>query len=243
MRCILFMAVAAVLLSTGCAPVGRRVVVEPGPSWLRPWQRPYTVDGRRFVPLQKADGFREEGLASWYGREEHGGPTSNGETFDVYQLTAAHKVLPLGSRVRVISKVNGRQVVVRVNDRGPFVEGRIVDLSYQAARQLDMLGAGVAPVSLEVVPGGGQTAAVGADAPPGGSYALQVAACTDRQTARKIAERLVELRLSAIVLEASSGDGSLFRVRAGGLRSRSEAEALRRFLAENGYADAFIVDR
>lgn len=138
------------LLLTACGTT-HRVAVEPSPSGLRPWQRPYSVDGERYVPLQKVDGFREEGLASWYGTEEHGNRTSNGEVFDMYKLSAAHKTLPLGCHIRVTNKSNGRQAVVRVNDRGPFVSDRIVDLSYRAALDLDIVEHGVAPVAIEVV--------------------------------------------------------------------------------------------
>ena len=109
------------------------------------------MDGVRYVPLMSAEGYREEGLASWYGAEEHGGPTSNGETFDMYQPTAAHKTLPLGCYLRVTNTLNGKQAVVRVNDRGPFVPERIVDLSYRSARELDIVDRGVAPVIIEVI--------------------------------------------------------------------------------------------
>jgi rare lipoprotein A len=94
----------------------------------------------------------QEGTASWYGREQQGGPTASGERFDMHALTAAHRTLRMNTRVRVTHLGNGRQVVVRINDRGPFSRGRIIDLSYAAARALGMLEAGVARVRLEVVP-------------------------------------------------------------------------------------------
>jgi rare lipoprotein A len=136
-----------VLAACGTA---HRVRVEPGPAWLRPWERPYWVDDDRYVPLLDAQGFKEEGLASWYGKEEHGRTTSNGEIFDMHRMTAAHKILPLGCRIRVRNKLNGKEVIVRVNDRGPFVTGRIVDLSYRAALDLGIVGGGIAPVAIEV---------------------------------------------------------------------------------------------
>jgi rare lipoprotein A len=92
--------------------------------------------------------FRESGLASWYGRKFHDASTSSGEPYDMYAMTAAHKTLPLPSYVRVRNPANGREVVVRVNDRGPFVDGRVIDLSYTAALKLDLLR-GVAPVEIE----------------------------------------------------------------------------------------------
>lgn len=92
-----------------------------------------------------------EGVASFYGRSEHGGPTASGERFDMHAMTAAHRTAPLGSRLRVTNLRNGRSVVVRINDRGPFVRGRIIDLSRAAAEQLDFIGSGVTRVSIERV--------------------------------------------------------------------------------------------
>jgi len=94
---------------------------------------------------------RQEGVASWYGKEQHGHLTANGEHFDMHALTAAHRTLKMHTRVRVTSKLNGRSVVVRINDRGPYSRGRIIDVSYAAARVLDMLDRGVMPVVVEVL--------------------------------------------------------------------------------------------
>lgn len=110
--------------------------------------RPYTALGRDYVPMADGRGYKERGLASWYGRRYHGKPTSMGEPYDMYAMTAAHPTLPLPSYVRVSNPANGRSVVVRVNDRGPFHEGRIIDLSYTAAWKLDLLR-GVSPVDVE----------------------------------------------------------------------------------------------
>ncbi len=110
--------------------------------------KPYTVLGRSYVPITDDRPFRESGLASWYGRKFHAASTSSGEPYDMYAMTAAHKTLPLPSYVRVRNPANGREVIVRVNDRGPFVDGRIIDLSYTAALKLDLLR-GVAPVEIE----------------------------------------------------------------------------------------------
>ncbi len=92
-----------------------------------------------------------EGKCSWYGREQHGHLTANGERFDMYALTAAHRTLRMNTRVRVINLRNGRETIVRINDRGPYSRGRIIDVSYAAAKQLDMINAGVVPVRLEVL--------------------------------------------------------------------------------------------
>lgn len=110
--------------------------------------KPYVVFGRRYEPMTVDAPLREHGLASWYGRKFHRKPTSNGETYDMYAMTAAHKTMPLPSYARVRNERNGREVIVRVNDRGPFVEGRVIDLSYAAALRLGTLG-GLTPVSVE----------------------------------------------------------------------------------------------
>ncbi len=110
--------------------------------------KPYTVLGRGYQPITDDRPFRESGLASWYGRKFHAASTSSGEAYDMYAMTAAHKTLPLPSYVRVRNPANGREVIVRVNDRGPFVDGRVIDLSYTAALKLDLLR-GVAPVEIE----------------------------------------------------------------------------------------------
>ena len=110
--------------------------------------KPYTVLGRDYVPITRDSDFKERGLASWYGKKFHGRRTANGETYDMYAMTAAHPTLPLPSYARIRNPANGREIVVRINDRGPFHAGRIVDLSYAAALRLDLLR-GVAPVELE----------------------------------------------------------------------------------------------
>ncbi|HET9822702.1 MAG TPA: septal ring lytic transglycosylase RlpA family protein [Burkholderiaceae bacterium] len=110
--------------------------------------KPYVALGEAYVPLAPEARYREEGLASWYGRKFHGRPTASGEPYDMYAMTAAHPTLPLPSYARVTNPANGRSVIVRVNDRGPFAKGRIIDLSYTAALKLDLLR-GVAPVRVE----------------------------------------------------------------------------------------------
>ena len=110
--------------------------------------KPYEVAGRRYAPATSDIAWRETGLASWYGARFHGRPTASGEVYDMYAMTAAHRTLPIPSYARVRNPANGREVIVRINDRGPFVDGRVVDLSYTAALRLGVLG-GVAPVELQ----------------------------------------------------------------------------------------------
>lgn len=116
-----------------------------------PALRPYTVMGQRFVPRTELSPYRERGHASWYGRRFHGNPTSIGEPYDMFAMTAAHPTLPIPSYVRVTHLANGRTVVVRVNDRGPFLRGRLIDLSYAAAYKLGYINSGSAEVEVELI--------------------------------------------------------------------------------------------
>ena len=114
---------------------------------------PYIVDGVRYVPMNESLGYSEKGIASWYGQDFHGKASANGECYNMYAFTAAHKSLPLPTVARVTNLENGKSVVVKVNDRGPFVRGRIIDLSYAAAQSLDMVRYGTAPVLVEAIGG------------------------------------------------------------------------------------------
>ena len=125
---------------------------EPLHRWAN---RPYEAMGRKYVPLTRVGIYKQRGTASWYGKRFHGNPTSSGEKYDMYRMTAAHPILPIPSYVRVTNVANRRSVVVRVNDRGPFHAGRAIDLSYAAASKLGYLTQGSAEVQIEqIVPGG-----------------------------------------------------------------------------------------
>lgn len=115
--------------------------------------RYYEVFGKRYRVRSSSDGYREEGLASWYGRPFHGRPTSSGEMYDMNEMTAAHTSLPLPTWVEVTNLSNGKRIVVKINDRGPFVGKRVIDLSYAAATKLDMVGPGTARVEVRALPG------------------------------------------------------------------------------------------
>jgi peptidoglycan lytic transglycosylase len=131
--------------------------------------RPYVVMGKSYTPMTALAPYKARGIASWYGRRYHGKLTSSGEPYDMYAMTAAHTTLPIPSYARVTNVKNGKSVVVRVNDRGPFVEGRIIDLSYTAAHRLGVLAGGAALVDVEIIiPGGAGTAIASAPsaAPP-----------------------------------------------------------------------------
>jgi rare lipoprotein A len=127
--------------------------------------RPYVVMGKSYTPMTALEPYKARGIATWYGRRYHGKATSSGETYDMYAMTAAHTTLPIPSYARVTNLKNGKSVVVRINDRGPFVDGRIIDLSYTAAYRIGVLAGGNAPVEVEsILPDGAGTMV--ASAPP-----------------------------------------------------------------------------
>ena len=180
----------------------------------------------------------EEGLASWYGHPFHGRSTSSGETYNMYDLTAAHRTLPFGVRVRVHDLENGQSVEVRINDRGPFIEGRIIDLSYAAAQAIQMVGSGTALVRLEILNPG----AIPGPAAEPGVYAVQVGAFKDRSNAERLKARL-ESQFGPVVIQSfDRGDGLFHRVLVGRETTEDSARALAAQLSEAGLAtETFVV--
>src|SRR3954469_7904718 len=184
--------------------------------------RPYAVFGRSYEPLAKVQVFQQTGLASWYGRRFHGQKTSSGEIYDMYGMTAAHPTLPIPSYVRVTNLANGRSVVVRINDRGPFHSDRIIDLSYTAAYKLGYAAAGSARVEVQsIIPGEMDVAA----AAPGDAVYLQLGAFSSRANAEELRSRIAS-RLSSLA-EAIQvfSVGNLWRLHVGPY-SREAAKAV-----------------
>jgi len=242
--CTLACLLAGCLLAA-CAAKHTYVAESSDSRRPKAWQRPYEVKGERYEPLSSHEGFVQEGLASWYGADFHGKRTSNGETYDMYAMTAAHKTLPLGVYVKAHNKRNGREVVVRINDRGPFVKERIIDLSYTAARQLGIADTGTAPVRIEAL-GYRNDAGSGSVTyrPPvsydTGSYGVQVAAFTDNANARRMAEQLRRRYGSSSIQEAQVKGALFFRVRVGRYESLRKAEEARGGF-EREYPGSFVV--
>ncbi len=210
--------------------------------------KPYEVFGRRYIPMAADLPLAETGLASWYGRKFHGQPTASGETYDMYAMTAAHKTMPIPSYARVRNPANGREVVVRINDRGPFADGRVIDLSYTAALRLDLLR-GVAPVQVwrithdEIRAGLGAPRAMPPELPPAllptlppddpapgdpvlaspGLW-LQLGAFRDRDGAARLQQSVLREAGAAVTQVAVFEENALFRVQAGPYATRAEAQ-------------------
>ncbi len=187
-----------------------------------------------YAPWPPRPGDAETGLASWYGGKFHGRKTSSGEIYDMHQITAAHKTLPLGTWVEVVHLETGRSIQVRVNDRGPFVAGRIIDLSYGAARMLGMVEEGVAPVRVRTI---AATAApvAGPGTASSGRFTMQLGSFTSRENAVAFAGTLQQ-RWSGVHLVPARLEGeTVYRVRMGTYRSREEARNAAEAVARAGY--------
>jgi rare lipoprotein A len=195
----------------------------------------YKVLGKRYELMSDATGFKQEGIASWYGMKFHGHRTSNGEIFDVYQLTAAHKTLPLPAYVKVTRTDTQESVVVRVNDRGPFHEGRIIDLSYAAAVKLGIHKLGTAPVSIEVL-----------KAPLSQTVRwVQVGALSTPEAADKLKKRLTDITTEQWdigVYPTASKEKPLHRVRIGPV-PENKLDALLNELKQNGVNTPVVLAR
>jgi len=167
-----------------------------------------------------------EGLASYYAEPYHGRRTASGEVFDSYQgMTAAHRTLPFNTLVRVTNKKNGRQVDVRINDRGPWVEGRVIDLSFRAARQIDLVRAGVAPVKLRVLKREDFARATTPAPSSGPLFGVQVGAFENQRMAEDLKRRLEKKYLS-VTIQTFTGEKTLYRVRIGRELDIQSAEKL-----------------
>lgn len=174
-------------------------------------------------PIESVDlGWKQVGVASWYGEKFHGRFTANGEIYDMYGMTAAHKQLPFDTLVEVENLDNGRTVQVRINDRGPFVRGRIIDLTYTAAEQIGMIGKGTAKVRLRVV---------GAAADGKRRFVVQVGAFADPDTARSLKHEL-EFDYPSVRIESAGG---IHRVLVGKFKKESKAKGMAARLRRAGY--------
>src|ERR1700733_4144628 len=176
--------------------------------------------------------YVEEGVASWYGDPFNGHRTSNGEVYDMYQFTAAHRTLPFGVVLRVTNLSNGKQTEVRINDRGPFVGNRIIDLSLSAARAIEMVGPGTAQVRIEMLSG---------PSPIGGFFGVQVGAFLVKENADALRDRLGAQFPPAIVVPYDSPNGQYFRVRVGRVPSEAAAADLANQLRAAGQSYTFVV--
>lgn len=204
----------------------------------------YEVLGKRYYTLASNQGYHEKGIASWYGSKFHGRRTSSGETYDMYAMTAAHKTLPLPSYVEVTNLSNGRKVIVKVNDRGPFHDNRLIDLSYTAAKKLGIIGHGTGMVEVRAITSGDVPTNIVTNVQqkpsivaPVGVY-LQIGAFSTSINAQQFkskVQRQIDDKVSVI------SDGKLYRVRIGPLANVEDGDSLASRLLSLGFNDAHLV--
>ncbi len=208
----------------------------------RATMRPYTVLGKKYYPTKVSIGDAFSGIASWYGPKFHNKLTSNGERYNMYAMTAAHKTLPMNTMLRVTNLENNKQIVVRINDRGPFVKSRIIDLSKQAAHRIDMIKKGTAPVRIEVI---GFNGVVGSShrsvkSVVLGNFAVQIGAFRNKDGAYSYAKRYTQTkgRYNSKVVVGDKDGQPLYRVFLTGFKSEDEA---RDYKSKDGFSGSFIV--
>jgi peptidoglycan lytic transglycosylase len=215
----------------------------------------YVVFGKRYHVMKDSRGFSQRGIASWYGKKFHGRKTSNGETYDMYAMTAAHKELPLPAYVEVINLKNKRRIIVRVNDRGPFHENRIIDLSYSAARKLDIVKNGTGLVEIRIVGHSGEirtedSVSQGApvrmaDAEKGiDGFYIQVGAFVNAVNAKRFQNRITSLSKNNVeISEALVNGQTVYRVQIGPINNVETADRIVAKLGGKGINEHQIVVR
>jgi len=250
-RIILFLYPLIITSFIGCAtapPASR--VPRPEPTVVPESKQEYVAGGETYRVMGTSRGYVETGMASWYGKKFHGRKTASGEIYDMEKFTAAHRTLPLGTYVKV-KRVDGsgESAVVKVNDRGPFVEDRVIDLSRAAARQLGMLEEGVAEVTVTALGEEVFRGRTGVTLRPrpdydSGTFSVPVGAFTIKQNAQRLAEKLKQVHGTADVSLFDRGDEVFFRVRVGRFQTRQEAEGFRDRLVSSGqFYSAFVIAR
>lgn len=207
----------------------------------RATMRPYTVLGKKYYPTKVSIGDSFSGIASWYGPNFHNKLTSNGEYYNMHDMTAAHKTLPMNTMLKVTSLENNKQIIVRINDRGPFVKSRIIDLSNAGAHRIDMVKKGTAPVRIEVI---GFNGVIGGNSSEKsvvlGNYGVQIGAFRNKNGAYSYAKKYstVNGRYNSKVVKGEKDGLTLYRVFLTGFHSEEEA---RDFKSKDGVSGSFIV--
>lgn len=216
---LLALAALAALLLAGCAPISLSGGQQRGGGGSG---KPYTVRGKTYRPYTTANGFTELGVASWYGPGFHGKQTANGERYNQNAMTAAHKLLPFNTDIRVTNLDNGRSTMVRINDRGPFVANRVIDLSRRAAEQIGMIASGTARVRLEAV--GNKKPVLTPDGDMLGRFYVQIGAFGVPANARKLLRTIKQQGLNGRILRSAAS--SLHYVQVGPFPSIDRADAM-----------------
>jgi len=254
--------ISALFLLSNCSPTVVRVPPADPPIIstpakqlpdrvkIPPTQRPYKIQGKTYYPIPSAYGYTEAGIASWYGKKFHGRKTSNGETYDMYAATAAHKTLPMNTHLLVENLENGTKTVVRVNDRGPFVRKRIIDLSYTAAQEVGMHIKGTARVRITAL-GEAVSSSRGNKTEEHflpyddfnlGEFYVQIGSFTEKANAVRLKEAMLALGRKTVLQEFSRDSTTYYRVQVRGGRTLVDARKVEESLEER-YPGAFVIAR
>ena len=238
-----------VMSLAGCSTVETSSSPSRTPSSQPGSPKPYKVMGKWYQPRAHAHGFRQKGIASWYGKKFHGRKTANGEVYDMYGVSAAHKTLPFNTVVRTRNLDNGKVLDIRVNDRGPFVRGRIIDLSYGAAKKLGVAGPGTAKVeivALGAVKGPQDLKKEKPSYTPvdynSGVFTFQVGAFRDRGNAERLRAKLDRNYKNAHIAVYDSSDWVYYRVRVGHFTTLDGARNGEEILIKEGYDPIIVAD-
>lgn len=246
---------------SGCA--GRdRTISAPAKKWVTTagkydktdtkvpgTQRPYKIKGKTYYPLPSAEGFEQKGIASWYGKPFHGRKTSNGETYNMYSRTAAHKTLPMNTHVLVKNLDNGREMVLRINDRGPFVRGRIIDLSHTGAEELGVLAKGTARVHISAL---GEAVTIEEEGQKvkrflphedfsRGNFYIQIGSFTNKDNALRLQTKMEGKGHEVAVRVYDRGDKIFHRVQVRAGFELADANKAQELFSQMGYSGSFVV--
>lgn len=211
-------------------------------------QRPYKINNRTYYPLPSAEGYVESGIASWYGRDFHGKSTSNGEIYNMHEITAAHKLLPMQTILLVQNLENGKKTIVRVNDRGPFVQGRIIDLSYASAKKIGLIASGIARVKITALgegkkTGGGIIRFKEHANLYTGEYFVQIGAFQNKYNAIKLQHKFAKAQHKTVISKAQVNGEFFYRVQVYVGTTLHGARRSEKALLAKGYKGAFILAR
>ncbi len=251
-RCLVFILLFVLLFTASCGPPHIKPLPHEKKRPGKATQRSYVISGKRYYPIPTAEGYQETGIASWYGGKFHGRKTSNGETYNMHAKTAAHKTLPMGTMLVVKNLENGRSSVVRINDRGPFVKGRIIDLSYTAAKEIGLVQKGTARVRITALGEAAATTRTASSSQPMhlkhqnfnvGRFYIQVGSFEKKKDARLLAKKFAVLGRDVVIQSFPAAGTQFFRVMVFSGTALDAAKRYERYLEKNGFPYALIIAR
>ncbi|MBC8318146.1 MAG: septal ring lytic transglycosylase RlpA family protein [Desulfobulbaceae bacterium] len=240
-----------IISTPGKQPVSPEIKAQQAPVKIHPTQRPYKINGKKYYPIPSAEGFTQTGIASWYGGKFHGRKTSNGETYNMHGTTSAHKTLPMNTHLLVKNLENGKEFVTRINDRGPFVKGRIIDLSLTGARELNIIEKGTARVEITAL---GEAVTVTRNNEESeqflphedfqaGDFYVQIGSFTVENNAIRLKDKVSGWGKTTEITTFDRGDAFFYRVQVKAGNRLEEANRMERVMTESGFPDAFVVAR